>query len=120
MNRLILASCIALGLSACQVTPPASIPAPVELASRTAADEQIAIGVENGYKAFRLAIELGVDTGVIKGTRATLAAAADQRAYAALLTLRTAFKTANATDFLTAARAANSAVEQAIAVAKGR
>lgn len=119
MKRLIFLATLAL--CACVPTLPASIPtAPIDLASRTAADEQVAVGVENGYKAFRLAIELGVDTGVIKGQRATLAASADQRAYAAILVLRAAYKTANAADFLTAARSANSAVEQAIAVAKGR
>jgi hypothetical protein len=120
MKRLILAIAVALALSACTATVPVGVPAPVELASRTAADEQVSVGVENGYKAFRLAIELGVDTDVIKGARATLAADADQRAYAAILALRAAYRTANATDFLTAARSANSAVEQAIANAKGR
>lgn len=119
MKQLIIAAALALGACGAPLTVPASIPAPVELANRTAADEQIAVGAENGYKAFRLVIELGVDTGVIKGERATRAAAADRRAYAALLTLRAAYKTANAADFLTAARSANSAIDQAITVAKG-
>ncbi len=121
MKLLIIA--VALALSACGATsgPLANIPtAPVALADRTAADEQVAIGVEGGYKAFRLAVELGVDTGVIKGTRAALAASADQRAFAALQALRAAYKTANAADYLTAARSANSAIAQGIAVVKGR
>ncbi|MES2902842.1 MAG: hypothetical protein V4696_01530 [Pseudomonadota bacterium] len=119
MKALILAG--AFALSACVPALPTNIPtAPVEVANRTAADEQIAIGVESGYKAFRLAIELGVDTGVIKGERASRAASADKRAYAALLVLRQAYATANAADFLTAARAANAAVSDAITVAKGR
>jgi hypothetical protein len=121
MLKHMLIGLVALALVACGSpgTGLGSIPtAPVELANRTAVDEQVAVGIENGYKAFRLAVELGVDTGVIKGDRAVRAKAADNRAYAALLVFRQAYKTANATDFLTAARSANIAVEQAIAVAK--
>jgi len=111
----------ALALSACKATAPSIgvIPTPVETVDRTAADEQVAVGIEQGYKAFRLALELGVDTGVIKGPRATLAAAADRRAYAAVLTARQAYKTANAAAFITAARSANATLAAAIATVKG-
>jgi hypothetical protein len=111
---------VALALAACTTPasqPPLHIPAPAEYAERDAADEQAAVAVENGYKAFRL--ELGVDTGVLKGERAVKAAAADRQAYNALLIFREAYKTANAADLLTAGRSANIAIAQAIAIVKG-
>jgi hypothetical protein len=113
---------VALALAACTTPasqPPLHIPAPAEYAERDAADEQAAVAVENGYKAFRLALELGVDTGVLKGERAVKAAAADRQAYNALLIFREAYKTANAADLLTAGRSANIAIAQAIAIVKG-
>lgn len=112
---------VALALAACSTTvaPPLHIPAPAEYAGRTAADEQAAVAVENGYKAFRLALELGVDAGVIKGERAVKAAAADRQAYNAVLIFRSAYKTANAADLLAAGRSANIAIAQAIATVRG-
>ncbi len=122
--KRILISLSALALVACTpgyITPGLGsvIVAPVEYANRTAMDEQAAVGVELGYKAFRQTIELGVDSGFIKGERAARAAAADRRAYAALLVVRQAYKTANAQDFLMAIRSGNIAIEQAVAAVKG-
>lgn len=123
MKRLLIAFA-ALSLAACipstPPAPPISLPTPAALADRTAADEQAAIAVENGYKAFRIALELGVDTGAIKGERAVRAAKADQTAYRALLVLRTAYQTANKEDFINAARSANSAIAQAIALVRSK
>ena len=121
MRKTFSIGLVALALAACATTPVAvpHIPAPYEFAGRTAADEQAAVAVENGYKAFRLALELGVDAGVIKGERAVKAAAADRQAYNALLIFREAYKTANATDLLAAGRSANIAIAQAIAAVKG-
>jgi hypothetical protein len=119
MKRLTLAVAAALALSACLPTVPASIPAPVTIADRSTADEQAAIAIELGYKAFRTALELGVDAGALTGARASLAAAADQRAYSAVLAARAAYRTANAADYITAARAANDALRAAIATVKG-
>lgn len=118
--RTFIIGLAALALAACSTTTPSTIviPAPSEFAGRTAVDEQVAVGVENGYKAFRLALELGVDTGVIKGERAVKAREANTRAYNALLVLRAAYKTANSTDFLAAARSANIAIEQGIAAVR--
>lgn len=119
MMRSLLIACM-LALSACStLSSPAAIPAPVELANRTAVDEEARNGVELGYKAFRLALELGVDAGVIKGERAVKAAAADRQAYNALLIFREAYKTANAADLLAAGRSANIAIAQAIAAVRG-
>ncbi len=119
-RSLLIAASLALAACTGSTTPIASIPTPVEYANRTAADEQAAVAVEQGYKAFRLALELGVDTGVIKGDRAVRAAKADQTAYTALLVFREAYKTANAADLLAAGRSANIAIAQAIAAVKDR
>ena len=110
---LLLASCAPLA-------PPIIIPTPVSFADRTALDEQAALSIENGYKLFRTAVELGVDTGVIKGAFALRVARADTVAYNALLVVRQAYKTGNSSDFLAAARSANIALEQALAIVKGR
>ncbi len=111
---LLLASC------APTLTSPVVIPTPVSFANRTAVDEQVAVSIENGYKLFRTAVELGVDTGVIKGAFALRVARADTVAYNALLVVRQAYKTGNSSDFLAAARSANIALEQATAIVKGR
>lgn len=118
MKTLLLA--LSLSLAACgPVTTVGSIPAPSEFAGRTAVDEQVAVGVEQGYKAFRLALELGVDTGVIKGDRAVKARAANTTAYNSVLVMRQAYSTANSEDFLAAARSANMTIARAIATVKG-
>lgn len=121
--KTFLIGIVALALAACTTSvgtaPPLHIPTPAEYAGRTAVDEQAAVAVENGYKAFRLALELGVDAGVIKGERAVKAAAADRQAYNALLIFREAYKTANAADLLAAGRSANIAIAQAIAAVRG-
>lgn len=120
MKRLLTALVAMAVVAACAPGLVSStLPAPVEYANRTAMDEQAALGVELGYKAFREVLELGVQTGVIKGARATAAAAADRRAYAALLVVREAYKTANAGDFLNAIRSGNIAIAQAVAATKG-
>lgn len=122
MRKHFLAAFGALALTGCSfadVSHATGIPTPVEYAQRTAADEQIAVGIENAYKAFRQVVELGVDTGFIKGARATAVKRADMCAYRAVTIFRQAYKTANASDLLAAARSANIAIEQALATVKG-
>jgi hypothetical protein len=121
MKRLLIAFA-ALSLTSCtaaDVSHAVGIPTPVEYAARTAVDEQVGVGIENAYKGFRLALELGVDSGVITGARATAARAANNCAYRAVLVFRQAYKTANSADLLAAARSANIAIEQALASFKG-
>lgn len=121
MKHLLL-PLVALGLVSCtaaQVSHATGIPVPVEYAQRTAVDEQVAVGIENAYKAFRLAVEVGVDSGVIKGERAAALQRADRCAYSAVLIFRQAYKTANSSDLLAAARSANIAIEQAVASYSG-
>ncbi len=118
MKMLIIAG--ALALSACGMATPASIPpGPIEIANRTAADEQAAIGVELAYAAFRTALEIGTDAGVFNGPRAKPVAEADRRVYAAVLAMRAAYRTANSPNFLSVARESRTAIEQALAALKG-
>lgn len=119
MIKHIITAFAALALASCSaVTTPGPLPTPSEVVDRTAMDEQAAVSVELAYKAFRTALELAVDSGVLKGERAAKAAKADQTAYNAVLVMRTAYRTANSEDYLNAARSAKIAVEQALATVR--
>ena len=88
-------------LSAC--TPPATIPpAPGAIADKTVLDEQGALAAELAYKAARIALETGVDAGVIRGATAARIAALDAKAYAALRVVRRAYEAGNATSYAAA------------------
>lgn len=93
--------------------------APVDLADQTVLDEQAGAGVELAYKAFRTALELAVDAGVLKGDAATKAAALDNRAYGAVLVVRKAYAAGNATDYYAATTTARAAITDALAAIKG-
>lgn len=105
MKRLILAA--ALACSACVGT----LPGPNTVADRTTLDERLALGAELAYKAARLAVEVATDAGAIRGNRATLVAAADERAYAALGAVRAAYEAGNASSYATAITRAQEAVD---------
>ncbi len=116
MKRLmILAAALLAACTPGQVSTAVGIPTPIEYAERTAVDEQVGVGIENGYKAFRTAMELAVDTGFLKGERAATVQRANRCAYAAVNVYRQAYLTANKADLLAAARSANIAIEQATA-----
>jgi hypothetical protein len=102
MKRILLAACLALGActpgqinSAGSAADAAGVPAPATYANRTAADEQALFAVEGFYKAARLAVETGVDAGLIKGATASRFADLDNRAYLALAVVRGAYRTGN-------------------------
>lgn len=121
MKRFLIAFA-ALSLCSCtaaDVSHAVGIPVPVEYANRTAADEQIGVGVENAYKGFRLALNFGVQSGFLKGDIAAKAQLANRCAYRAVVVFRQAYKTANATDLLAASRSAHIAIEQAMASFSG-
>jgi hypothetical protein len=101
---LLLASCAGLGSL---LTPPAS---PAAVANTTTLDEQAALGVELAYKAARTAVEVGVDAGLIKGTRATQFAELDNKAFNAVVIVRRAYRAGNATDYATGLSQARLAV----------
>lgn len=107
MMRLILLALLC-ALPACG--PISTIPpAPGAMADKTVLDEQGALAAELAYKAARVAIETGVDAGLIRGATAARVAALDAKAYAALAVVRQAYRAGNATSYagaLTTARAA--------------
>lgn len=111
MKRLIPFGLL-LALSGCGGLSDAvnSIPAsPVAVAESTTLDEQGALAAELAYKAARIAVETGVDAGVIKGATAAKVAQLDQRAFAALGVVRKAYAAGNAASYasaLTTVRAA--------------
>lgn len=95
MTRKRLALILAFALPGCTTIPTA----PVEVSDQTVLDEQGMIAVEAAYAAVGLAIETGVDAGLIHGERADRLAAADRAAYAALGKLRAAYRAGNAASY---------------------
>ena len=108
MKRLIPLALLC-ALSAC--TPPATIPpAPGAVADKTILDEQGALAAELAYKAVRIALETGVDVGVIRGATAARIAALDAKAYAALKVVRSAYEAGNADSYAAALITARAAI----------
>lgn len=118
LRMILAAACLALA-SCAALPPPASVPAsPVALADRTVADEQGLLAVELAYKAARLSVETAVDAGLIKGQRAAQFAQLDAKAYAAVQTARTAYRTGNATSWGNALASARQAIQQLLGLAQ--
>lgn len=119
MKHILIAACLALGActtgqalnSAGSVADAAGVPAPVTYANRTAADEKALYAMEAFYKATRIAVETGVDAGLIKGATAARVAEYDNKAYLALATLRGAYRTANASTYVSALSEAQAAIQ---------
>lgn len=107
---------LALMVSGCATGPLAG---PAQYANKTVLDEQVAIGAELTYKTARVLVETAVDLGQIKGQTAIRLAALDNQAYAATTAVRTAYIAGNATNYLSAAIDARSAITQLVAVVQG-
>lgn len=111
MKRLLLISALALSLTGCQALGTLMAPpAPAAVANQTVLDEQGAIGVELAYKAARIAVEMAVDAGFLKGEAASRAAAADDAAFAAVAGVRAAYRAGNAQSYGIAMADARTAV----------
>ncbi len=91
-------------------------PAPVAAADRTVLDEQAMTSVELAYKAARIAVETGVDAGLIKGAAAARVADLDNRAFLALGVVRGAYRTGNAASYQAALTEVRGAVEALLAL----
>jgi len=94
-------------------------PPPVEVADATALDETIARTAEVAYKATRLAAELLVDVGALKGDAARVAAELDRKAFTAVEAVRAAYRAGNAEGYIAAGREAEKAVAAFLDVVKG-
>lgn len=85
-------------------------PAPGAVADKMMLDEQGALAAELAYKAARIAIETGVDAGLIRGAAAAKIATLDAKAYAALGVVRKAYAAGNAVSYATAITTARAAI----------
>lgn len=122
MRKLLLAVALACApaLAGCSTTGLPSVPtAPAQVADRTVLDEQVGAGVELAYQAFRTALEVATDAGLIRGARATQVAALDNRAYTAVQAVRAAYRAGNANGYAAAATDARAAIAAALAAVKG-
>lgn len=122
MRKLLLAAALACApaLSACSTLGLPNIPtAPAQVADRTVLDEQVGAGVELAYKAFRTALEVATDAGLIRGATATRVAALDNKAFAATQAVQRAYKAGNAASYAAAAKEARAAITAALAAVKG-
>jgi hypothetical protein len=118
MRKIFLVALAPLALCGCGALGALTgIPsAPAVVAEQTVLDEQGALAVELAYKAVRLAVETGVDAELIKGQRAAQIAELDNKAYAAVLVARRAYRAGNATSYGAALAEAREAITQLIAL----
>lgn len=104
MRKILLACALALTpLSACATLPTS----PAVVANTTTLDEQGAIAVGLGYKIFRIAVETGINAGIIKGSLATKVAALDNQLFTAVTAVDAAYQAGNAASLATALAKAN-------------
>lgn len=107
----------ALALAGCSFGEVASVPpAPSAVADKTVLDEQGALAAELAYKAARIAVETGVDAGLIKGATASRVASLDSKAYAALGKVRAAYRAGNAASYASALTEARTAISALLAL----
>lgn len=121
MKRLLLLAPLALaactagqavntaGTVAATTADAVGVMSPSDFADKTMLDEQGMLACENFYKAARIAVETGVDAGLIKGEAAAKVAALDNQAYAALGAVRSAYRAGNAQSYKNALREAQAA-----------
>jgi hypothetical protein len=118
MKRLILIAAVALALPACKtMTDPGlgSIPtSPSVLAQRTVADEQARLALELLYSAYGTFI----DTIKVTPQNAAQLEALDKRVHASVEKMRNLYRTANSSDWLSAAAELRTTVAGALEEAK--
>lgn len=119
MRKLSIALVAALALAGCTPSGVTSVPTPGQVADRTVLDERGAIAVESAYRAAGLALEMAVDTGLLRGQAAATAATYEQRAYNAVLAARAAYDAGNATSYAAALASARSAIARALLAING-
>lgn len=115
MKRLILILALPLAACAANQSVPSSLQ-PSTYSDQTKVDEQSAQTAELAYKAWRLAIKTGVQGGIIKGQTAKDIADIDNKLYAALQTVESAYATANSASIQSAVSNFNALLTQANAL----
>lgn len=116
MKKMFLAAvCMATALAGCATL--SSVPSsPSVVANKTVLDEQGMLAVELAYSAARIAVETGVDAGVIKGQAALRFATLDNKAFLAVAAVRQAYKAGNATSYSAALKEGRAAVTDLLAL----
>lgn len=104
-----------LGLVSCETVPTG----PRDVADQTILDERAALAVELAYRAAGTALEIAVDAGALTGENAAAAARLENRAYTAVLAVRAAYDTGNASTYAEAVDSAQRAVSAVLAAVKG-
>lgn len=117
MKRLFMVAALALAACATPGPFPGLPGAPADVANQIKLDEQGALGAELAYKAARIAVELAVDSGVLKGERADRFATLDRRAFAAVKAVRVAYAAGNASNYKATAEIARGAIADLLALA---
>jgi hypothetical protein len=117
MRKLLLAVCLfALPVAACSTLETGTVPAPGTYTNKTVLDEKIAITAHNAYKAWRLAVETGINAGYIKGQLAVRIANVDNQLYSALTVVDQAYATGNAASYAEAIDKFNAALNDGRAI----
>ncbi len=115
MKAIIIAS--ALALSAC--TPTLVPVSPSAVADTTKRDEQAVLSADLAYKGFRLAVETGVEAGVIKGQRALQISNLDRQLFSAYTLIDRAYSAGNAESLAQAIVSFNNIYRDALVTVKG-
>lgn len=83
-------------VSAVPLASCAGIPtSPGDITAQTKIDEQLAVGADLAYKGFRLTVETGVQSGLIKGQLAARLADVDNRLFSAYTLVANAYEAGN-------------------------
>lgn len=114
MKRLILAAMLAMSpIAACTPTP-----SPANVADMTKLDEQAGLAVELAYQAANRTIFFANRAGLLNAAQKAQASTLDSKAFAAVLVVRSAYKTGNAATYSDAVATAYLAVQQLTALTK--
>lgn len=118
MKKIALASLAALALSGCGLMSALLPlpPAPATAANKIVLDEQVALSVEFAYQAAASSIGAFADAGLLTGDKARRAAEIDRKAYRAVLAVRAAYDTGNATSYGAAAVTARAEIAALLAL----
>lgn len=113
---LLIALLFAVPLTAC-----ASVPTgPGTIANSTKLDEQAAVTAQLAYKSWRIAVETGINAGLIKGQLATKIAGLDNQLYSALQAVDAAYASGNASSYASAIGNFNTALTVGYTAIGGR
>ena len=117
MKPLILATLPLALVAACTTT--GGLPAPGTVADRSVLDERLALSAELAYQAAATALLTANRAGIISASARPRLKAADERAYAAVLAVRAAYRAGNSYSYAEAATRAQDAVAAFLTAIKG-